>query len=204
MTTLRPATSLLLVLVLAVAACSEDDREPAATSAAAVVEDDDPKGRAPAAAPASASDELVVEDVWSRMSSMRSGVAAVYLAVQNPTGTGDVLIGARVPADTAGRVEIHETYLVEGEAQGDHGGMPQGDGPHGRDEDDVGAPMMAMRQIDSIEVPAGGSATLEPGGLHLMLMELVDDLAPGDTYELTLEFERSAPVTVVVEVRAHG
>lgn len=61
--------------------------------------------------------------------------------------------------------------------------------------------MMAMRQVDAIDLPAGEQVELRPGGLHVMVMDLVDDLQVGDTFELTLEFRDADPVTVTVEVR---
>jgi periplasmic copper chaperone A len=141
---------------------------------------------------------LVVSGAWSRMSPRRAGVGAVYLELENAASDDDALVAASVPADVAGWVELHETYMVEDEDEGDGGHGMGGDG------DDAGAPMMAMREVESITIPAGGTTTLEPGGLHLMLMDIVEDLVPGETFELLLEFERADPMTVVVEVRAHS
>ena len=64
-----------------------------------------------------------------------------------------------------------------------------------------GFAMMGMREIDALDVPAGETASLEPGGHHLMLLELADDLVPGDSFELTLEFADAGELTVTVEVR---
>ena len=49
--------------------------------------------------------------------------------------------------------------------------------------------VMQMRQIDAIEIPAGGTTELKPGGLHVMLIGLTQPLAEGDTVEVTLNFE---------------
>jgi copper(I)-binding protein len=46
-----------------------------------------------------------------------------------------------------------------------------------------------MRQIDRIDVPAGQQVTLQPGGLHVMLIDPTGPLHVGDTVSLTLEFE---------------
>jgi copper(I)-binding protein len=61
---------------------------------------------------------------------------------------------------------------------------------------------MTMQQVASIPVPAGETVTLEPGGLHMMLIDLASPLTAGDTFELTLEFASGAKVTTTVEVRA--
>jgi periplasmic copper chaperone A len=58
---------------------------------------------------------------------------------------------------------------------------------------------MSMRQVPRLEVPAGGELVLEPGGSHLMLVG-VDDLAVGDTIEITLVWENAGEVTVSAEV----
>lgn len=46
-----------------------------------------------------------------------------------------------------------------------------------------------MRPVESFTVPAGESLILEPGGNHLMLMDLTEPIEPGQEVTLTLEFE---------------
>ena len=48
--------------------------------------------------------------------------------------------------------------------------------------------IMRMKKIDRLPIPANGSATLQPGGNHLMLIGLKHDLTPGDSLALTLTF----------------
>lgn len=64
-----------------------------------------------------------------------------------------------------------------------------------------GFAMMGMREIEALDVPAGATVSLEPGGHHLMLLELAADLVPGESFELTLEFAETGERTVTVEVR---
>lgn len=59
--------------------------------------------------------------------------------------------------------------------------------------------MMQKKKIDRLPIPANGSATLQPGGNHLMLIGLKRDLAPGDSLALTLAFANGQTQTV----RAH-
>jgi periplasmic copper chaperone A len=158
-------------------------------------------------------DAIAVDDVRSRMSPMLAGVAAVYLELENTTDTDDVLIGASVPAEVAASVELHETYAVDDTMEGDGAGddameddettMDDGAMDDGAMDDgamDDGA-MMSMREVPEIALPAGATVELAPGGLHIMLIDLVEDLSPGDTFELTLEFEQTDSVTVTAEVR---
>lgn len=98
---------------------------------------------------------------------------AVYMRLVNKGHTADRLLG--VETDVAAAAELHETSM---------------------DENDV----MRMVPVDAVEVPARGSAVLEPGGIHVMLMNLHRELATGDTFELTLTFEQSGPQTIEVEV----
>ena len=62
---------------------------------------------------------------------------------------------------------------------------------------------MVMRQIEGgFTIPAGGSLALEPGGNHIMLMDLTSPLMAGDEVTFTLTFaddttyEVTAPVKV--------
>jgi periplasmic copper chaperone A len=168
-------------------------------------------------AASSASTDLGIDDVRSRMSPRLAGVAAVYLDIDNPTDQDDALISASVPPDVAGHVELHETYAVD-EAMGDDAAMGSDEGMHGGAADQPmagdgtdgetaggghgeGGAMMAMREVAAIDVPAGSRVELAPGGLHLMLFDLLEDLQAGDTFELTLVFERAGEVTVTAEVR---
>lgn len=116
---------------------------------------------------------LTLADPWARPGS--SGAeTAVYLTVTNAGTATDTLVSASSPG--AASVEIHETST---DASG----------------------MMGMHPIDGIEIPAGGSVTLEPGGKHLMVMGLKDDLAVGDTLEMDLVFGSGANLKVQAEVR---
>jgi periplasmic copper chaperone A len=153
-----------------------------------------------------AATELSVTDVRSRMSPMVAGAAAVYLTIENPTDTDDALVAASVAGDVAASVELHET--VEGGGMDGMGEEPMeegmGDDAMGDDAPDEGmgdAPMMSMREVGEIAVPSGSTVELAPGGLHIMLLDLEEDLAVGDTFELTLQFQEAGDLTVTVEVR---
>ncbi|WP_062209571.1 copper chaperone PCu(A)C [Streptomyces sp. NBRC 109706] len=60
----------------------------------------------------------------------------------------------------------------------------------------------AMRQVDGLPVPAGGTLRLERGGDHLMFLDLREPIAEGDTVSVELRFATSAPLTVEVPVEA--
>jgi copper(I)-binding protein len=60
---------------------------------------------------------------------------------------------------------------------------------------------MTMERQDLVGIPANGVVDFAPGGLHVMLTDLVNDLKVGDTFDLTLEFQRAGDITVEVEVK---
>jgi len=60
--------------------------------------------------------------------------------------------------------------------------------------------VMRMRPVDAIDVPAGGTVELKPGGLHVMFMGLNKTLKAGDRFPLTLKFEKAGEQKVDVLV----
>jgi copper(I)-binding protein len=103
---------------------------------------------------------------------------AVYLQITAPGG--DRLIGVSVDPAVAAMAQIHETVMAEGEAEG------------------MGA--MTMQEVGSIDLPAGETVALEPGGFHVMLMQLAAPLETGQAFEITLTFEKAGTRTIEVPV----
>ncbi len=60
--------------------------------------------------------------------------------------------------------------------------------------------VMKMRQLDALELPAGQTVELKPGALHLMLVGLKAPLKAGDTFPMTLKFEKAGEVVVTVNI----
>ena len=60
-----------------------------------------------------------------------------------------------------------------------------------------------MRPVEGggINIPAGGSTELKMGGLHIMCINKLQDFESGSNLLLTLEFEKSEPITLDVEIR---
>jgi copper(I)-binding protein len=117
-----------------------------------------------------------VDDGWTRALPPGQPTAAVYLTLTNPDAAAVGLVAASSGA--AGRVEIHQSRQVDG--------------------------MWRMRRLDKLQIPAGGTVTLEPGGVHLMLMNLNSPLREGKTIEVTLEFDNGETRSAVVEIRMPG
>jgi copper(I)-binding protein len=64
--------------------------------------------------------------------------------------------------------------------------------------------VMRMRPIAAIDVPAGGTVELKPGGRHVMFMGLAQPLQAGTTFPLTLRFEKAGELKVDVQVAAQA
>ncbi len=64
--------------------------------------------------------------------------------------------------------------------------------------------VMKMRQVAAIDLPAGKTVALEPGGYHLMLVGLKAPLQAGTQFPMELKFEKAGVVTVQVAVEAPG
>lgn len=64
--------------------------------------------------------------------------------------------------------------------------------------------VMRMRQVQAVDLPAGGTVELRPGGLHIMFVNLKAPLKAGDAFPMTLRFEHAGEVAVDVKVEAAG
>lgn len=97
-----------------------------------------------------------------------SEVSGAYLTLHNHSQ--EALTIQQVSSPEFAKVEIHESTTV----------------------DDV----TRMRRLDSLTLDAGTSAQFVPGGKHLMLIEPVSELAPGNS--VTLRFEYNAGGLLIV------
>jgi copper(I)-binding protein len=118
--------------------------------------------------------DITVTGVWMREPAEGQTRTAAYGTITNDGEADVTLVSASVPFDAT--VEIHETIM------GDDGSMQMQEVPEG------------------FVVPAGGSFTLEPGGPHIMLI----DIDPADitgTIDVTMVFDDGTEVTVGAPVR---
>jgi periplasmic copper chaperone A len=145
---------------------------------------------------------IEISDAWARTSPMVSGAGAAYMVIKNTGSEADALLGGSSPA--AKSVEVHETYLVE-ESPAASMGMGGMESPEASMDGGMGSGssggMMGMRRIESLEIPAGGSVELKPGGYHIMMIELTAPLKAGDKVEITLNFAKAGDVKVTADVK---
>ncbi len=116
--------------------------------------------------------QTTVKDPWVR--GTVAGQKATGMFGQVTSTTGGKLVAASSPM--AGVVEIHEMAM---------------DGN-----------VMKMRAVSGLELPAGKAVDLKPGGYHVMLMDLKQELKPGDAVPVTLVIEGPGGKRESVEIKA--
>jgi copper(I)-binding protein len=145
---------------------------------------------------ASQSSGVTVSKAWARTRAATQTEGAVYFEIESDQA--DTLVGVSVPAAVAGRAEIHE--VVPGNAST----MPAGSTDASMSSSDAMSGMdatMTMRKLEGgLPLPAGKTVTLAPGGYHVMLFDLAEPLAAGDTFSVTLTFANADQKTVTVTV----
>ena len=123
--------------------------------------------------------DLTIEHAWSKATIGAGRPGVFYVEITNGGSVDDALIGIATPA--AGMPMLHETVVQDGIA--------------------------SMPHAMSIPVPADQNVQLSPGGYHGMLMGLTTALKEGDSFPVTLSFEKAGEVAVNVDVlslRAEG
>jgi copper(I)-binding protein len=58
--------------------------------------------------------------------------------------------------------------------------------------------------VDGIEIPAGGSVTLAPGGFHIMFVGLKESFADGGKVPVTLTFAKAGTIETFLHVKPIG
>ena len=116
---------------------------------------------------------MAINEAWIRPAAQGDN-GAVYLTIYNPTSYADVLVG--VITDVAEAVQVHETIIAE-------------DG------------MSHMEHMTHLPVPPNGIVVFEPGGKHLMLVNLKRELITGDSFLMKLSFQNSGDVLISVTVK---
>ena len=119
--------------------------------------------------------DIAIAHPWSRATPPNAPVAGGYMTLSNEGSSEDRLIGGS--SSVAGEVQIHEMTM---------------DGS-----------IMKMRQLESgLAVPGGETVTLQPGGYHIMLIQLTQPLKEGQRFPLMLHFKEAGHASVEIAVKA--
>ena len=123
--------------------------------------------------PGSSENMITLRDTWARPG-IAGGTSAVYFVLENPASQEESLQSAS--SDIAEASELHRSEMSS-------------DGT------------MSMHHQMSVPIPAGEEVAFEPGGLHVMLINLQRDLNEGETISLVLKFKNAGEMQLDVPVR---
>lgn len=127
----------------------------------------------PEAEPAVSENYFGLADPYTR-AAPAGGVSAVFVRIENTTASADTLIAART--DASDDVQIHQSV---------------------QDTDGLNR----MAPAETVPVPPGQTVALEPGGLHIMLLDLQRDLTVGDSLLVEFDFAQRGTLIARVPVR---
>jgi copper(I)-binding protein len=116
--------------------------------------------------------QVTVSEPWARATVPQQKASGAFMQVRSAAPARLVAVNSPVAAS----VELHKMEMT--------------------------GQMMKMRQVDSIELPAGQVVNLASGGYHIMLMGLKRQLKEGDTIPLSLVIETSNGKRETVAVSA--
>jgi copper(I)-binding protein len=119
--------------------------------------------------------EMTVSHPWARASAGNAKTGAAFLSVTNKGGADRLLSAEAAVSKT---VELH-THIKDGD-------------------------VMMMRKVEAIDIPANGAVKLEPGGLHIMFINLLEPLKEGTNIPLVLTFEKAGKLKVEAKVQGAG
>ena len=135
-----------------------------------------------AATPAVAADApgggVELSRAWTPAVAQTRVDSPLYMTITNRGDAPDTLTRVRCPTTLADFTEKHATDRGEGGT--------------------------AMREVKNFAVPAGGTATLAPGGNHLMLLHVREPLQEGQTFTCSVVFQKAGTVPVEVKVAPAG
>ena len=116
---------------------------------------------------------IAVSGGWVRAVGEGVRMSAAYGTISNTGDEPDRIIGLSTPVSEA--VELHESVEKDGRTM--------------------------MRRVVGLEVPAGGEVSLAPGGYHVMLIGVAAPLVEGETYDITITFDKAGDLTVPMMAR---
>lgn len=117
---------------------------------------------------------IQIKNAWVRETPPGSTITALYLDIENTENKEDTLMSAS--SGVCRVAELHTTSV-----------------------DDKGVAKMEM--LESISIPAGGTVKLDPGGMHIMLIDLEQSLKSGENVEVDLVFEKAGTLKVPAKVK---
>ena len=119
---------------------------------------------------------IVIDHPWARATPAGAKTGAAYMTLINNGSSGDRLLAAKTPVADA--VQFHSVSEENGVSR--------------------------MREMRAVEVPPGGKVAFSPGSMHIMVVGLKQPLKEGQTFPLSLTFEKAGKVEVTVSIAKVG
>ena len=119
---------------------------------------------------------IIVEQPWARATPKGAKTGAAYLKLINNGSSEDRLLGAATPV--ADKAQFHSASEENGVSR--------------------------MREMDAIKIAPGTMVTFKPGGMHIMMVGLKQPLKEGQTFPMTLAFEKAGKIDLMVPIAKVG
>lgn len=130
----------------------------------------------PGLADATAGETVTIAEGWVKATD--EGMTAAFGTLANPGATDATVTGATTAA--AGEVQLHETV------------------------DDGSGGTVMQEKAGGFTIPAGGTLALQPGGDHLMLMDVTAPIEPGAEVAVTLAFADGSTLELVLPAKEYA
>ena len=117
-------------------------------------------------------EEVIIENAWARPA-IKGSPSAVYFTIKNQLNEPEKLLS--VSGQVAEFNEIHLSKMEDGK--------------------------MMMVEQEFVLIESNQEVEFKPRSYHIMLINLKQDLELGDQFELSLFFEKSGELKILVEVK---
>ena len=126
--------------------------------------------------PQTSTNTITVEHAWARATPGGARTGAAYTTLMNTGASADRLLSATTPV--ADQVQFHKETEDNGVSR--------------------------MREVHNVELSPGGKITFKPGDMHMMIVGIKQPLKEGQSFPLTLQFEKAGNIDVTVPIEKVG
>ena len=126
--------------------------------------------------PQTSTNTITVEHAWARATPGGARTGAAYMTLINNGTSTDQLLSATIPV--ADQVQFHKNTEDNGVSR--------------------------MREVHNVELSPGGKVIFKPGQMHMMIVGLKQPLKEGQTFPLSLQFEKARHIDVTVPIEKVG
>ncbi len=118
---------------------------------------------------------IIISDAWIGEAPPAASILAAYVTIKNNSAQPVSLVSASAPLFS--RIEIHRSVL----------------------RNDI----VSMERQNRLDIPAGETVVLSPGGYHLMLFDPAKPLGADDAADITLTFDNGHTESVTMAIKRH-